>query len=232
MTLFGGRCRILEEPHRSSVVLSSPVGFCLVSTERERTMTKAALGITLVISFLAAPQTGQAQTPEIAAAVIPLPASLRGGAGVVRLDEAGQPEVLQKATNGIVCIADKPGDERFDVRCYQEYFIPVVYRAFQLGYQVSGEKVEAEIKAGRLHLSNQPAAGYRCLGPASGYDPSTNTINSQIRCWQSIHFPFRTAREIGFPDMSEVPADLRTTVPYVMSSGNYWAHVMIEHPAK
>ena len=195
-------------------------------------MTKAPLGITLVIAFFAALQTGPAQTPEIASAVIPLPESLRSGAGVVRLDQAGQPEVLRKGTNGLVCIADKPGDERFDVRCYQEDFIPVVYRAFQLGYQVSGEKVEAEIKAGKLHLSNQPAAGYRCLGPASGYDPSTNTINTQIRCWQSIHFPFRTARELGFPDMSEVPADLRTTVPYVMSSGKYWAHVMIEHPAK
>ena len=93
-------------------------------------------------------------------------------------------------------------------------------------------KVEAEIKAGKLHLSNQPTAGHRCLGPASAYDASTNTANAQIRCWQSIHFPFRTAREVGFPDMSEVPAALRTTVPYVMSSGKYWAHVMIEHPAK
>jgi hypothetical protein len=195
-------------------------------------MTKVSLGRTLVAIFLAALQTGQAQTSEIAAAVTPLPESLRSGAGVVRLDNSGQPEMLRKATNGIVCIANKPGDAQFDVRCYQEDFIPVVYRAFQLGYQVSGEKVEAEIKAGKLHLSNQPAAGYRCLGPASGYDPSTNTVNAQIHCWQSIHFPFRTAREIGFPDMSDVPPDLRTTVPYVMSSGKYWAHVMIEHPAK
>jgi hypothetical protein len=193
-------------------------------------MRKATFGTGLVLSLVIVVQTVQAQTPEIAAAVIPLPDSLRTAAGVVRLDEAGQPEVLRKATNGLVCIADKPGDERFDVRCYQEDFIPVVYRAFQLGYQVSGEKVEAEIKAGKLHLSNQPAAGYRCLGPASGYDPSSNTINAQIRCWQSIHFPFRTAREIGLPDMSEVPTDLRATVPYVMSSGKYWAHVMIEHP--
>jgi hypothetical protein len=195
-------------------------------------LTKATLRIGLVISFLATIQSAPAQMPEIAAAVIPLPESLRNGAGVVRLDKAGQPEVLRKATNGLVCIADKPGDERFVVRCYQEDFIPIVYRAFQLGYEVSGEKVEAEIKGGKLHLSDQPAAGYRCLGPARGYDPATSTVNAQIRCWQSIHFPFRTAREIGFPDMSDVPADLRATVPYVMSSGKYWAHVMIEHPAK
>ncbi len=59
----------------------------------------------------------------------------------------------------MVCITDKPGDATFDVRCYQESFIPVVYRAFQLGYSVSGEKVEAEIKAGKLQITNQPTAG-------------------------------------------------------------------------
>src|SRR4030095_12517004 len=113
-----------------------------------------------------------------------------------------------------------------DVRCYQESFIPVVYRAFQLGYQVSGPKVEEEVKAAKLQLSNQPTAGYRCLGPANGYNPSTNSINADIDCWQSIHFPFRTAHEIGLPDETELPSNLQRTMPYVMSSGKYWSHVM------
>ena len=88
----------------------------------------------------------------------------------------------------MVCIAEKPGNATFDVRCYHESFIPAVYRAVQLGYSVSGPKVEAEIKAGKLQITNQPTAGYRCLGPASGYDPTTNSVSSQIRCWQSIHY--------------------------------------------
>ena len=182
----------------------------------------------LAIAVFAAAQSTQIEA--IAAAVLPLPDALRGSASVVRLDPAGKPDVLRKGTNGMVCIADRPGDEQFDVRCYQESFIPVVYRAFQLGYQVSGEKVEAEIKAGKLQLSNQPTAGYRCLGPASGYKASTNSVSSQIECWQSIHFPFRTARDIGLPDETEVPENLQRTIPYVMSSGKYWAHVMIRHP--
>ena len=193
-------------------------------------MSKLILVGTLVIASSAAWQPTQAQTQAIAAAVLPLPEALRSAAGVVRLDDAGQPETLRKGTNGMVCITDKPGDAQFDVRCYQEAFIPVVYRAFQLGYRVSGDKVEAEIKAGKLQLSNQPTAGYRCLGPASGYNPSTNSLNAQVECWQSIHFPFRTAREIGLPDESEIPPNLQTTVPYVMSSGKYWSHVMIRHP--
>ena len=50
----------------------------------------------------------------------------------------------------MVCIADKPGDAHFDVRCYHETFIAVVYRAFQLGSQVSSPKIEEEIKSGKL----------------------------------------------------------------------------------
>ena len=165
------------------------------------------------------------------AAVFPLPDQLRADATVVRLDSSLQPEVLRKGTNGMVCIADAPNDDRFDVRCYRDRFIPVVYRAFQLGYRVAGEKVGAEIKAGKLQLSNEPTAGYRCLGPITGYDVAGNSANAQIECWQSIHFPFRTAAEIGLPDEAEVPENQQREIPYVMSSGTYWSHVMIRHPS-
>jgi len=185
----------------------------------------AGLGASLALA-----QSREAAADQaMAAAVLPLPESMRSGAGVVRLDRGGRPEVLRKGTNGMICIADKPEDAQFDVRCYHESFIPVVYRAFQLGYAVSGPKVEEEIKAGKLTLSNDPTAGYRCLGPASGYDPSTNSVTTQVECWQSIHFPFRTAHALGLPDESEVSQTLQRTVPYVMSSGKYWSHVMIRH---
>ena len=172
-----------------------------------------------------------ASDSTVAGALLPLPEQLRGAATVVQLDAESRPIVLRKGTNGMVCITDKPNDDRFDVRCYKDTFIPVVYRAFQLGYQVSGEKVEAEIKAGKLQLSNEPTAGYRCLGPISGYDASTHVVNSQIECWQSIHFPFRTAAELGVPDEHDVSERQQEEVPYVMSSGKYWSHVMIRHPA-
>jgi hypothetical protein len=176
------------------------------------------------------PASGQSPDQAIAAAVLPLPGALRSEAGVVRVNAAGQPEPLRNGTNGMICIADKPGDAQFDVRCYRESFIHVVYRTFQLGANVSSPKVSAEIAAGQLTLSNEPTAGFRCLGPASSYDPATTMIGDG-HCWQSVHCPFRTAREVGFPEMSEVPENLRRTVPYVMGSGTYWSHVMIEHPS-
>jgi len=156
---------------------------------------------------------------------------MQSGAGVVRLDANLQPVVLRQTANGMVCITPKPGAAEFDVRCYEQSFIPAVYRAFQLGYSVAGPKVGDEIKAGKLHITDQPTAGYRCMGPSSGYDPATNSVNDTISCWQSIHFPFHTAAEIGLPDEEQIPSEKRSMIPYVMASGSYWAHVMIEHPA-
>ena len=131
----------------------------------------------------------------------------------------------------MVCIADRPGDDVFDVRCYRESFMNVVYRIFQLGASVSSAKVGAEIEAGQPAIPKEPTAGFRCLGPASSYDPTTHSVIGEGQCWESVHFPFRTARDVGFPDMNEVPVSMRVTVPYVMASGTYWSHVMIEHPS-
>ena len=189
-------------------------------------MSTPIIAWTKAIIMFAIPPLSLTQSQSIAAAVLPLPEVLRGEAEVVELDDAGQPKVIRKGTNGMVCMADKPGDDEFDVRCYQKDFIPVVYRAYQLR---SGEKVAAEIKAGKLKLSTRPTAGYRCFGPANAYDSSTNRVTADIECWQSIHFPFQTSREIGLPDEADIPERLQRTVPYVMSSGKYWSHVMIRH---
>jgi hypothetical protein len=192
-------------------------------------MLKSILAAGLAVLLCSGPVSGQSHDQVIAAAVLPLPSALRSSAGVVRVDAAGQPELLRNGTNGMICIADKPYDAQFDVRCYRESFIHVVYRTFQLGANVSSPKVGAEIAAGQLKLTNEPTAGFRCLGPASSYDPAMNSLTGEGRCWESVHFPFRTARDVGFPDMSEVPENLRRAVPYVMASGTYWSHVMIEH---
>ena len=186
--------------------------------------------IGLVAILMGAFQAPPVRAQTMEAAVLPLPTPLRAGATVVRLDSSLKPEVLRKGVNGMVCIADAPNDDRFDVRCYRDAFIPVVYRAFQLGYRVSGEKVGAEIQAGTLKLSREPTAGYRCLGPAAGYDAARNAVDARVECWQSIHFPFRTAAEVGFPDEADVPESQQRSTPYVMSSGTYWSHVMIRHP--
>jgi hypothetical protein len=180
-----------------------------------------------IFATLLLPGLAFAQDRTIDGAVFPLPPQLRAGATVVRLTAALEPEVVRAGTNGMTCIADYPKDDEFDVRCYRDSFIPVVYRSFQLG---SEEKINAELKSGKLALSKEPTAGYRCSGPIAGYDAARNASDARVECWESLHFPYRTAAEVGFPDEADVPEDQQRSTPYVMSSGTYWSHVMFRQP--
>jgi hypothetical protein len=174
--------------------------------------------------------------PDFAPALHPLPQPMRAAAGVIELDPQGRPHVLRASSNGMICFLAPVSDTLYDARCYQQQFIVVVERQFQLSdlhvpFDSLRGRIEAEIHAGRIVLPVQPTAGYRCLGPRRAYDAASDSTGAAIRCWQSIHFPFRTAREIGLIEESQLPDTLHDAdQPFVMASGTYWAHVMIVHP--
>jgi len=205
------------------------------SPSRSRSLG-AALWWWVVWAGLAVMSTADAQSPtraqEIAAAVLPLPAALRAGAGVVRLDSQGHPEEWRASRNGLVCLADRPGDSLFDVRCYQASFIQLIYRARQLAAAGTPDSLfdaamDREIHGGKLRVPDGPTAGYRMLGPISGLDWATATAGDTIDAWQSIHFPYRTAGQLGLPTEAD------GIHPFVMSSGTWWSHVMImERPLR
>jgi hypothetical protein len=168
-------------------------------------------------------------TQQTAAAVLPLPPVLREHATVVGYAPDMSLITLRKGSNGMVCTATRPGDDEFDVRCYQESFMPVVRRLRELHSQgVKQEEIyrtiDAEVKAKKLSMPDHPTAGYRMLGPISAYHADSNTLGSEIKSWQSVHFPYKTAAEIGLPEEGQVA----NTMPYVMASGTFWSHVMIE----
>ena len=167
---------------------------------------------------------------QIAAAVLPLPESMRAGAGVRGYDHDLKPVMLRQTSNSMVCTGQRPGNQIFDVRCYHESFLPVVDRMrdfFRKGGKPEAifSTIDSEIKTGKLKLPPQPTAGYRMEGPISAYDQKTNTAGKEIKSWQSVHFPYRTAAEIGLPD----ERDHIGSMPYVMTSGTFWSHVMIVH---
>ena len=179
-------------------------------------------------SALPVQATAQAtdRSQQIAAAVLPLPASFRSGAGVVAFDSAGRPQVWRASANGVVCLADAPGDSTFDVRCYQAAFVPVLYRIRQLTAQGVPDsaldgRLDADIRSGRLTITRLPTAGHRMYGPISGYDATHNAVSDTIDRWQSVHMPYRTAESLGLSTSED------GINPYVMASGTYWAHVMI-----
>ena len=177
-----------------------------------------------------------AQTPspsaQIAAALLPLPGSLRPGAGVVVHDTGGQPRELRPSANGMVCFGDEPRDSIFDVECYPRSLIPLTYRMRQLAAadmpeSVLDQTIEAEVRSGKLELPTGPVASYHMWGPLSGYDWSTNTVTDTIAVWHMLHMPYGTAAAMGLPTNED------GSHPYVMASGTYFAHVMImQHPVR
>ena len=92
-----------------------------------------------------------------------------------------------------------------------------------------GPRIQAEARAGTLALPAHPVAADRALGPERSYVPATGAVTGEMQIWQSLHVPFATAEAMGLPDESTIAASERDRVPYVVSSGTWWAHVMIGH---
>ncbi len=190
--------------------------------------------------LIALPPLLQGQHPSLAAqvasAVLPLPMGLRSGAGVLGSSHQGEREQLRESQNGMVCAADDPADDQFDVRCYHEDFWVVIRRARFLRRRAPTpeagiERLTQQLMDGTLPLPSAPTAGYRMLGPISAFDSESNLAGPEIRKWQSIHFPFKTAEEMGLPEEIEenMPGTMQGVMPWVMASGSWWSHVMITH---
>ena len=168
--------------------------------------------------------------------VLPLPEHLRGAAAVVRFEKDGSSLTLRKGSNGMVCFAVEPGEADIDVRCYHQSFMPVIDRLRAL--RSHGVKraemdrlIDQDVKSGKLKLPDHPAAGYRILAPARAYNAATNSLTAEAESWQSIHIPYRTAAEMGLMSEEQIDESAKKLIPYVMSSGTFWSHVMIEHPS-
>ena len=90
-----------------------------------------------------------AQAPaavRVAGAVAAAPDSMRPGATVVAWED-GKTRVLRQGSNGLVCVADEPGNARVETACYHESLEPFMARGRELKAQ---KKTRAEIDSIRL----------------------------------------------------------------------------------
>lgn len=192
----------------------------------------ATIGVAVVIglgSVAAEAQTSNSARP-VEAAALPLPEHLRSGAAVVRQADDGATTVLKKGTNGMVCV-DATEKDTFLAYCYTEAVFAVFRRAAELSKQLGSsdmgmavsDAIEKEIKAGKLTLPRETTVGFAMMGPIRGYNPATNTVNSDIKAWQTIMVPYATGATLGLP---EKPSK---GMPWVMHPGMWMAHIMIEH---
>jgi hypothetical protein len=189
-----------------------------------------------VVGLLLPPAHAFAQAgSDIQFAVLPLPEQMRAAATVMTLDVRRQPVILRKGSNNMVCMRWVPGEEFWDARCYDKTVSRVIVRVEQLVLEgltpgpALRARLDSESRAGTLAWPPRPTAGYRVLGPRSAYDPETHRASPSLYRWQSLHVPFATAAEMGLPDESTLSNDEKRRTPYVMASGTWWSHVMIEH---
>ena len=172
---------------------------------------------------------------EVAKSKLPLPVELREGAGVVFWAEDGSITTYIESSNGMSCTVDDPDDELIDIRCYNDQFWKVISQVRGLRREVGSSvqfaaQLSKRIESETIVFPDSPTAGYRIYDYYNGNLELGSPLPTTSRKWQSIHFPFKTAEEMGLPieeESNEVGVD--SILPFVMASGTWWSHVMIVH---
>ena len=166
---------------------------------------------------------------QIAGAVSPAPEEMRDGATVLGYS-GGELITLREGEGDLICLADKPGDERFHAACYFKALEPFMARGRELRAQGKQrdevlETRAADIESGKLAMPAGPSALYSLTGPAGSFDPGTSEVTGANRTYV-VYIPYATAESTG---LSPQPA---TNAPWSMSPGKPWAHIMLVQPAE
>ena len=184
--------------------------------------------IGVLVGLLAAPAAAQPPADvQMAAAVLAAPEDRRAGATVLGYDASGKVITLRAGTNDLICLADNPAVEGFNVACYHKDLEPFMARGRELTAQgVTEDKVRdqtrwKEIEAGTLKIPRQPRMLYVLTGKT--FDPATGTVAGAYERWV-VYVPFATAAELG---MGTKPTE---NEPWLMDQGTAGAHIMISPP--
>ena len=181
------------------------------------------------VSAIAAPPVrAQAQSVErqVAGAVLAAPDSLRAGATVLGY-QGGEVVEIRKGTNELICLADDPATERFQVACYQKSLEPFMARGRELHkLKLSHAAVDsarlADIKAGRWNMPGQPTALYNLTAPKDSIDAATGLPRGKGTRWYVVYIPYATEASSGFTTAAD-----GTGRPWLMDPGEPWAHLMV-----
>ncbi len=137
--------------------------------------------------------------------------------------------IIRRGSNNFVCLADVPGDERFQVSCYHKGLDPFM----ALGRELRAEGMEQTdvmqhridaIQAGKLVIPPNSIL-YSHFGV--GDIDSITGVPDSVATLSVLYVPGATATSTGLP---ERPGG--TGEPWLMQSGMHRAHIMIGGPRK
>jgi hypothetical protein len=189
------------------------------------------LSLVIMGVLLGPPASFAQQTPsrdiQIAGALLAAPEDRRAGAAVLGWDEKGSFVTLRPGTNDLICLADNPKLEGFNVACYHKDLDPFMARGREMTAQgITDDTVRdqtrwKEIEAGTLKMPREPRALYVLSGKS--FDSNTGEVANKYERWV-LYVPFATAETTG---LGTKPID---TEPWLMNPGTAGAHIMIAPP--
>ena len=165
---------------------------------------------------------------QIKAALLAAPKEKRDSCTVYGYSIDKQFILLRQGTNELICLADDPNQPGFSVSCYFKELEPFMQRGRELRKQgMNDQQVydqrEKEVNAGTLQMPKQPAALYVYSAEDKDYDRTTGEVkNGYLR--YVIYIPYATGASTGLP---EKPTGSGKGMPWIMNSGTYRAHIMI-----
>lgn len=185
--------------------------------------------VVAVAATLAASADLDAQIPsrevQIAEAVMAAPAGDRAAATVIGWRADGTTVTLRKGTNALICLADNPAQDAWNVACYPRSIDPYMARGRELREQGITDSQEVtqrrwdEADAGTLKMPEAPATVYILHG--EGFNAATGEVIEPFLRW-AIYSPWATSETTGLPEAPTGPG-----APWLMFAGTPGAHIMI-----
>lgn len=168
---------------------------------------------------------------QVAEAVLAAPPSKRADAGVLGYGDDGDLVTLREGENELLCLADDPAEESFEVTCYHRDLEPFMARGRELRARgLEGEAVDsvrfAEIEDGSLAYPDHPAALFTVAAPEAPESPGEGALPPESQRLTVLYVRGATAGQLG------LPSEPSGGVPWLMAQGRPDAHVMISSPAR
>lgn len=166
---------------------------------------------------------------QIIAALLAAPQEVREGAKVYGYDDEGKFITLKEGTNDMVCIADNPNKDGFEVVSYHKDLDPYMARGRALKvegktFEERRDMREEEAKKGSLAMPKLPATLHVLQGEKGWFDIDSSKVRN-VNYRYVVYIPFATQASTGLSLSPNAPGH-----PWLMFPGKANAHIMITPP--
>lgn len=166
---------------------------------------------------------------QINAALFAAPQEVREGAKVYGFDDVGNFITLREGSNEMICIADDPNKEGFEVVSYHNELESYMARGRELkaegkSFTERRDIREKEAKEEKLAMPKKSATLHILYGKKGWYDIDSSKVrNAKYR--YVVYIPFATQESTGLSLKPNAPGH-----PWLMFPGKANAHIMITPP--